>query len=590
MAEHRSLPDYTRFYFTPIKLPVEDLRWSALGDLLLYAVHALAGDVGVQALSFLCVATGCVLLRHLRPGPMNGWMTALLVLVAIGTYQLQLPRNAMFSLPLMAALLLLFSRYRATRRMRFAWWMVGVVGLWSFLHGSYLLGCVLVGCLLIGDVLSGRPDGWGEMWRRARFAVAVLAVTLALVSAGNPAALRMLRRPIDVVTGATSNASTVAQKGREPRPQAQRTKQKRPPAERPVGEGISTRLTRWLNNLIWSKGPGGVQSAEFSSPFDRFAYRPVMVSFALMAFAVGWLLWAQWPPAWPWLASFAATSLLGLSYFRMTGYAAIGAAALILTSPPLRGPIAQQLARRHLRGAALAAVIALGVWGACLTGRLPSWLGNSRHVFAAGKVPAFDDEACQWLLEHHRERRVFTTIVTGSYALHRWRGEKPVFVDGFFAPHAYSVWGDYRRARRRKKEDLLHERYGVELALIEHGRVDWNKLFITMPEWQPAAIGLGCMVYGRHSAIGDAAPRLLFAPERVDALAPDFQRAFAQGYYATLLSLLAGDRIEAARQLAESAGRRHRAWRRFLPSSERETVREVDVALGFKSRTQESSE
>src|SRR5204863_236637 len=86
LAEHRTAPDYTQFYFTPLKPVVTDLRWTALGDLMLWATHAAGGAFALQALSFVCVILGCVLLRRLIARPMNGWVTALLTAVALGTY------------------------------------------------------------------------------------------------------------------------------------------------------------------------------------------------------------------------------------------------------------------------------------------------------------------------------------------------------------------------------------------------------------------------------------------------------------------------------------------------------------------------
>src|SRR5204863_514589 len=82
-------------------------------------------------------------------------------------------------------------------------------------------------------------------------------------------------------------------------------------------------------------------------------FRPVVIAFGLMILAGAWTLWTRSPP-FPMVAAFAATSLLGLSYFRMTGYAALGAAALILTCGPLRGRLAAALGQSSWLGAMLA--------------------------------------------------------------------------------------------------------------------------------------------------------------------------------------------------------------------------------------------
>jgi hypothetical protein len=321
-----------------------------------------------------------------------------------------------------------------------------------------------------------------------------------------------------------------------------------------------------------------VRSADFDSPLDRLDYRPVKVAFALMALAVAWALWARRPPV-PWIAASAATTLLALGYFRMTGYGTLGAAALMLSSGPLRGRVVEALAKSSWLGAAATGLIALGIWTAVFACELPRVIGNSRHVFAFGQVPTFDEAATRWLLERHRAGRTFTTIVTGSFALHEWRWQKPVFIDGFFAPHTDAVWSDYRRARELPERDLLHEKYGIEFGLVEHTRLDWNRVFLSLAEWQPAAIGAGCAIYGRTDALGDAPPAMLVTPAEAERMPPYFRRALARNYYGAVLAMLAADRIDAATRLVSAAPDAYRRWRRLLSPAEREAVREMDVAL-----------
>ncbi len=568
LARQWSAPDFSAFYFTPVNQSVPDLRWTALGDILLWAVHALGGNVAIQILAFGCTALGCALLRGLRPGPMNGWMTAVLVAVAIGTYQLQLPRNALFSLPFTALIFWLFARYRTTRGKPYLWLLPATLALWSVMHGSYLLGSILIALLLGVDTVEGVVRSRGEGWHRMKRTAVVLAVILGISCVGNPAATRMLRRPIEHVVQVGKSQPTKTEDG----------SLKAGKLEEKASANAPAKAKEWLNNLIWPEVPGQVRSADFSSPLDRTSYRPVIVAFMLMALAAAWALWSS-PPPWPWIAAFLATSLLGLSYFRMTGYASLGSAALILASGKLRGPVAEALGRSSWMGAALAAIVAAVMWGGLWMGNLPRVLGNSRHVVAVGKSPTFDDNACRWLVDHFPDAPTFTTIVTGSYALERWQGRKRVFIDGFFAPHPAALWRDYVRARRTKDRDLLREKYGVELALIEHTRRDWNSLFLNQPNWQPIAIGSGCVIYGHRSLTGDAKPQLLCSPSEVDQLPTAYRRAFARNYYGAVLALLAAERLDAARTLVAAAPEGYRRWRKWVAPAEARVIAQMDPVL-----------
>lgn len=562
LVQQHSLPDYARFYFTPVQAGVTDLRWSALGDILLYLTHAAGGDVALQLLSFGCVALACIFLRQMRTAPLHGWVTALLTLVALATYQLQLPRNAMFSLPLTALVFLLFARYRLSRRVLLVWALPLVVGIWGLLHASCLLGVVLTALLLGADAIEGAFVSRADFLRRLRVAIPVCAAALLLATVGNAAAMKMLRRPVDYVfkSGAPARVASSPSIAR-------------PPVAAPRG------VKEWLNNSIWPAVPGKVRSADFSPSLDRLSYHPVVVAFALAGLAGVWLCWARGLQL-PWIAAYLATALLGVSYFRMTGYAALGSAALMLSSGPLRGRVAAALAQSSWMGAALTGGVAVVVWGSFFTGSLPGLIGNSRHVFAAGKVPAFDDSATAWLLAKPAGRPAFTTIVTGSFALDRWQWKRRVFIDGFFAPHPDKVWADYSRARQQAGGGaILREKYGISYALIEHTRLDWNRVFLSEEEWQPAAIGAGCLIYAHASVLADQPPEWLFSPDTADEMPPYFRAALARNYYGAILALLGANRTEAARSFVATAPRAYVQWRRWLTPPERTAIREMDSEL-----------
>lgn len=569
LVQHRTLPDFGQFYFTPSQPQVADLRWTAAGDVLFYLLHAMGGPVALQILSFACLVLGCVLLRRLAPGPMNGWKTLLLALVALGTYQLQLPRNAVFSLPLLALVFWLFARYRATRHWKWAAWLPAVIALWSVLHASALLGSALAALLLAVDTLEGLRGGARETWRRFRVAALAGLACLAVVVTGNPPALRLLQRPLEKITrlAAAKSAPDAAANPKASAPA--------PPAPRGPKQ--------WLNTLIWPAAPGEVRSGDFSSPLDRLDYRPVGVAFVLMALALGWIFWSR-ALSLPFAAAFLVTGILGLGYFRMTGYASMGAAALLLCSGRGRGRLGEAFSLSTGVGSALTATLALISWGATLAGTLPHLLGNAPHVFGLGQAPTFDAAAARWLLTEHRDAPVFTTIVTGSYALEAWQGQKPVFIDGFFAPHRRSLWNDY--ASMRKEDDgptLLRETYGIDFALVEHSRNDWNQLFLSDPQWQPAAIGTGCIIYGHRSVVGSAAPVLLFKAAAAEQLPPFYRRALARNYYSAILSMLAAERIEAAQSLISASPQIYQRLRRNLAREEKEAVRQMDAFLHQES-------
>lgn len=527
MASHHAAPDFSQWYFTPVRQPVADLRWTWLGDLILGAAHALGGVVALQALPLLCLAIAAAVVRDLgqRQGARAVWTWAVAVLLAAGTYQLQLPRNAVFSLPLLALAVWLCATSGSSSPRRC--WLVPLAGAWSCLHGSYPLAVVVVLGWCAGEWL----DEWRapQRWLRAGRALLLAVLCYGAVSIANPTAVSLFLTPYRQLTHQPS-----------PTPASAVIKLDGPPAC--ASPAPDSSLARWLNRWLLPAGPGGMRSGDFASPFDRMDYRPVPVAFALGMLALVRLLFAR-ELAWRWIALLVAVALLGSAYLRMTGYLALGAALCLVAAPAPREWLRRAAPIGAVAACGLVALGSAAAWWFAAKGRLGEFVGRSTHEFGIGAVAIFDDRAAAWALERHPQARTFTTIVTGSHALLTWAGKKPVFIDGFFAPHTTALWADYRDAELTRSPRTLAKRYGIELALVEHGRTDWNNAFLDAPDWRPAAIGAGATVYARRDSAAAREPiALLVKADEAARLSPYFKHTLATDYFsACLASILAGD-------------------------------------------------
>ena len=74
-----------------------ELRWEWLGDMTLYFCYILLGSFGLQILVVACVLLASFFVIKSGSDRLGGWTLLLLVAVCLGTYQLQLPRNSLFS-------------------------------------------------------------------------------------------------------------------------------------------------------------------------------------------------------------------------------------------------------------------------------------------------------------------------------------------------------------------------------------------------------------------------------------------------------------------------------------------------------------
>jgi len=528
LLEHRSLPDLSAFYFSPTDAWAlgSDLRWSWLGDIVLYILYAVAGPVGFQVLVVGCVVAALWFLAALAPTSRGPWILLLLVVVCLGTYQLQLVRNSVFSLALYPAILWLGLRREGPPRMSEYGIASAVLVLWSCLHGSCVLGwftaVLLFGWREISPILlvawefgkcklgrKGEWDGIRTLWphgvRRLGVFCAVFSILLILISVGRIGALDFVTRPVrhffpqgttEVRQNITAPQNDVA------------------PASVQSGQDSnlkSTGVKEWLNRSIWKPDPREPWSNDFWSPFDFPGMRPIEAAFALVGLAGVCLLTFRNAPVGLVLA-WAGAVFLGLGYVRMTGYATLASGAVIIVC-------CRHLAQRMPSGISkagwvVAALWIVFAWGAMLGGHGERLIPEGLHVSRFGKVPIYDDKVCDWVLEEFPNERVFTTIESGSYCLLRWGFRKQVFLDGFFSPHARSVWDAYQLALRSGELAVFYDEFQMTVAIIPSTSGPWMERFLKSPDWRPVAIGEGSVVFlHRAIPITGRTPRIFFTAD-----------------------------------------------------------------------------
>ncbi len=538
-VQHWQRPDLAQFYFTPVRQAGADFRSTVLGDIALYFAHAAAGDVGLQVLSFGALLVTGWLLHSLTRRPLDGWGVIALMALTVGTYQLQIPRNAIISLPFLALTFRWLDQWSRQRNRRSLWFLCLVLVFWSGFHGSALFGWLVCALFLVGDAINcHRRSPVGEQrGREFKHTAAMLAVSFLCICAGNDATTQVVHLPFLWFTEVRASKSTPAEV----------------PAAKVSGTGASesvppqsSGVAGWLNRTLWRSGPGGVRSVEFDSPFVRLGTALVPVSLALLVIAWAAACFTR-PVRWDWLGPLALTSLMALSYLRFVGYGAIAAVAFLFGAASLQ-PYWTRVWRENVVVGNTCALLALGMtFTISLSGGLGKFLGVPDHVPGVGKSAAFSDHVYDWVLKSHPDRRVFTTIATGSYALYRWQGRLPVFIDGFFGAHPSSVWADYRRVREDANLDILTTRYGAEIAIIENSRPDWTALFLGTQQWRPVAVSSGCLVMARTALVPWGTPPALLVDEAAAARLPVLeQRTLAVVYGGTMLALAAHRDFEAA--------------------------------------------
>jgi hypothetical protein len=551
LVHERCLPDLSRFYFPPTNSGAigSELRWQWLGDILLYLSHAGIGAFGLQLLSIGCLFVAFLFLRRIG-GDTNGpWALLLMAAVCLGTYQLQMPRNSVFSLALYPALLWLGCRKTGTPKLAEYAWVAVLLLVWSFLHGSCVMGWITAALLFAPRALAGfagpkpRADESGRQgphpsWlgglRSVGLYAAAMFVSLALISLGRTEAYHLLGQPLRHIA---RPALELASGGvATPGSSAETT----PPLRA---------MKEWFNASIWTKDPFAPWSNDYWSPFDMLpGNRPIEAAYGLALLALLVMLLARNVPfglALAWGASF----FLGLGYVRMFGYLAISSAAVIMVAARVSDGRWSSPSVVRLGWAGVAVWLGY-VWTLLLAGGLDRFIPEGQHVPRVGQVPIYDDAVADWVKSEFPREKVFTTIETGSYCLLRWNFEKQVFIDGFFAPHTREVWNVYHGVRNRAVVAPLHEKFGITLAVIPTTSKIWIDHFRLSADWRPIAIGNGAAVFA-HRSLSRA-----FSDPKIFAGAEELRSSSHYYRYSTLKALF----LVASRQYERGPGFPPEAW------------------------------
>ncbi len=564
MLENMGLPDYEKFYFSPVVSNYNELRFTFLGDIFFYCVHWMGGVTGLQMVRLCVVILLCWLVKSISGSRPSGWLLFVLMLLVVGTYQQQLVRNSIFSVVLTAFFFWLWCKVRYENREKLLWAIPVVLGVWGCLHGSYLMGFGLAILVFAGDWLDSlRGLNPGKKKFAVRYAV-VVALSFALIAAWNPLTktyfsvwgikhlLSECAGTRSVETGAAPVEPTVPISRPTCAARADGIADENPdfgPLSAGVGlQEVVDLLERGknaLNNTIFKQNHSLLKSADFVSPFDKLDRLYVKLDLILGAVALVLLTFFCRPVRFSNLFPFAAVLFFGMGYLRMVGYIPIVAGAA-LGMAWRNSELKIAIDDKWAKGLSVMALIAL--YANLASGyKIP--IGSELHAFGFGVVPTYSGEAADKILQDHKDKNALTTIVTGSFLLFRWHPHKRVFLDGFFAPHSQDVFNDYHNLLSGKVEpDFFHGKYGIEIAVVEQNKASLNSIFLTSPNWHVRYVDKGMIVYFYEpdDSSNIPSPALLGDPDGFSNL-PDVYRArFAKYLLLIQDSLIKSGRLKDA--------------------------------------------
>lgn len=497
----RTFPDLGVFYhsLSGASCLAGELRWEALGDMLFYLLQSHFGAVGLQLLVWGCASWGVWLILDLSQKRHPARIFLIATLAVLATYQLQLARNSLFSMVLFAGILHLGLRNPVRPGALRYGALMAILLIWSFLHGSCVMGWAVSFLLFLTKEVRLGVSSWRESRDRSllyRLPLVMLAFALTLggMTHGRDYSLSFLVTPVTSLwKGASACIPAKAPQHALPVAQIQATDHVQPkPDPRKVRGAV-----RFLNSLIWHPEEDLPWSNDYWSPFEMFGTRPIQVAFLLYASSFLVLIFRRRDFPAELVVVWCALLLPALGYNRMTGYMALVSAA-VLFSHFCSGHNALP-SRTGGWFSASAIMAGLVAWVSFLLNTTCYLIPEGQHVCRTGKISIYDDAITELCERDYPVEGTFTTVDTGSYALLAWNFRKPVFVDGFFAPHHGKVWKAFDRALETGDLTPLTSDFGLTTALVAVTDINWIYRFIRSPDWVPAAIGDGEILFAHRS-------------------------------------------------------------------------------------------
>jgi hypothetical protein len=443
--------DHAAYAWTPFSSAWIYVSW--LGDTILYAVHALGGEVGLRLLQvalYLGIAT--LWGRSRRRFDLLSVLAILAALLVMKPAAVQV-KNTMFSAVLAASVLAVYLHARQASRHRF-WLLPPLYLVWVNSHGEVILGVVLLGLLTGGEVvlrLLKRPSALSDTALRHLLA----AAGLSLLALGlTPETWRLPAYWLGRLGGEAAVAGGAVIRDVAPT----------------HGFLHAARLqdmpragTTWL----WLAMSGALVPAVWagirSRRWDELPLAVAAVFFVGASWFLGRLLLLA-PLVWL-FALIPALDRIDLT-----------------TRPRLR-----QLAT------AATLLLAVGALGArTLIAYEADWCGP--RLSAAQPVAA-----ARFVADHDLPGPLFNDYQSGGYLIWALGPERPVFIDPRYTPYAADFRAAYVAFQRDPSVDglrALHARHGFATAVIsnvEAFRV--AQTFQAAPEWMLLHLGPAASVF-----------------------------------------------------------------------------------------------
>ncbi len=421
IAQNLSFPQHLTFTFSPVDPGLQARNsWTWLGNLFLYGLYRLSGELGLQLFRFLLVLWSLVLLHSLADFETHPVILLLLLAGVFGLTQKLLLRNAIFLIPGVVLLFWFWCQARIKNRPGWIWAIPVLLTLWGNMHGSYLVGIGMLGLLVAGDFIDWlwqRQERKDRLWYVSLlliFLLSFLGVTYLKPLAPDYKTARIFQRVSNFGVGGLLGA---------------KSKDKLNKKESP--DSIYGQIKKSMQSTVFGNVYGSeVRSAEFQFPLENTESLYIDISIGLLIITLFAFLMNFNQVRFSFFLPFLAAAVIGLGYLRTVALIPLITLPLIFMKYS-RGDFKEFTLGKGVKYTAVIALVILGInmHYRAYSGDIYKFVGMGYYRYGFGRHYRLSTKVPEFILNNYPQEPMYNDYNIGSWLIWQWWPDKKVYLD-----------------------------------------------------------------------------------------------------------------------------------------------------------------
>ncbi len=455
--ENGFYPPTGTFTFSPVNPGTSNIHtW--FGDIVLYLVYFAGSETGLQIFRLFLIFIPLFLVASIARRRYTPWLMFILVLIVVGTTQIQFLRNSMFGLlftPLIVWLWWFIKQKGDTRTYCLVFLYIPIMGVWSIMHGYALIGAYIVFLIFAGEMLDlFIRKNRDKFLKAGLFFAAVLCmyfivnINLSMNISGTLSSF-FKTTPNNAIEKIENTKTENIKTG------ISQEKKSFEPKNQNLGQFIKEK-TRFL-----LKGGDVGFIGEYEYPFDHtfmiITKALIVFIFIFLSYLIFSLLFLPRHLRFSFILPSVATTIIGMGYIRTTAFPFLVAVPFMVSgimelSKAVKNGELKKLKILNTMNTNYITLLPMALLAVFLLSSHYYFFNNKFEAFTGivsgspgfGRADRHRTTVPEYVLENYPEENMYNSYNTGSLLIWEWYGKKKVFIDGRSVTYKKAFYNDFR--------------------------------------------------------------------------------------------------------------------------------------------------